>query len=66
VHTLETGNRSPALNTVFLRKRASILEQFLVDTCVVVCTTAAEPVPLAPAGGPEEVPMTIAGKRMVH
>lgn len=68
VHTVENGNRSPALNNVFLPKRKQILEQFLVDTCLVACPVAPaplDPVLLAPAD-PDEVPMTIAGKRMVH
>jgi hypothetical protein len=69
VHTLESGNRSPALNNVFLPKRKQILEQFLVSTCLVACPldpVPLEPVLLAPAGAPDELPMTIAGKRMVH
>jgi len=33
VHTLEDGNRSPALNRVFLPRRRQILEQFLLDSC---------------------------------
>jgi hypothetical protein len=33
VHTLENGNRSPALNRLFLPRRKQLLEQFLFDTC---------------------------------
>ena len=70
VHTLESGNRSAALNNVFLPKRKSILEQFLASSCPTLCPAPVEPAPLADptatARSSEEQPMTIAGKRMVH
>ena len=67
VHTVENGTRSPALDNVFLPKRKSVLEQFLTDTCLTTCTSA-RPLAagLAPAGDPDEVPLTITGQRTVH
>jgi hypothetical protein len=68
VHAVENGTRSPALNNVFLPKRKSILEQFLVDTCDTVCpASSVSAARLAPSGADgEEVPLTITGKRTVH
>jgi len=65
VHTVENGTRSPALNNVFLPKRKSILEQFLADTCTTTCTGVRALGP-AVAADPDEVPLTITGKRTVH
>ena len=49
VHVVENGNRSPALNNVFLPRRKQLLQQYLLDTCAASCTAplAADPTPLA-------------------
>jgi mono/diheme cytochrome c family protein len=54
VHAVENGNRSPALNQVFLPRRQQILSQFLADTCTSTCTAprVADPTPI---GGPMSV-----------
>jgi hypothetical protein len=54
-HVVETGNRSPALDNVFLPRRKQLLSQFLLDTCAATCTA-----PLAPD------PTPLAGKNIVH
>jgi len=55
VHVVENGDRSPALNQVFLPRRREILERFLIDTCPGTCA--------APASAD---PTPIAGRAMVH
>ena len=65
VHAVEDGTRSPALNNVFLPKRKAVLEQFLADTCTSTCTGVRARRP-AVAADPDEVPLTITGKRTVH
>jgi hypothetical protein len=49
VHVLENGNRSIALNRVFLPRRKQILEQLLADTCGGACVAprVADPTPIA-------------------
>jgi hypothetical protein len=50
VHTLENGNRSPALNGLFLPRRKQLLEQFLRDTCSGACSASVAPDPTPLAG----------------
>ncbi len=66
VHTRENGERSPALDTVFLPRRRQLLEQLLRDTCAGACAAPADAARApGPSAGPAASP-TIAGKPMVH